>query len=107
MLVCHACDNPRCVNPKHLYLGTAKENTLDMIRKGRKRSATGECSAARLHPESVQRGERHKLAKLTRYKVDTIRALYNSTDVTHAQLAAIYGVSESLIQRVTTWRCWR
>jgi hypothetical protein len=40
-LVCHACDNPSCINPKHLFLGSAKDNTQDMIKKGRKASCKG------------------------------------------------------------------
>ena len=41
-IICHSCDNPRCVNPDHLWEGTHKDNVLDKIKKGRCKYASGE-----------------------------------------------------------------
>ena len=50
-IILHSCDNRNCINPKHLKLGTQKDNMQDMIAKGRKADTTGNCRA--LTPEMV------------------------------------------------------
>jgi len=53
MLVCHTCDNPPCVNPDHLFLGTALDNTQDMIQKGRSNFLRGSKKANALLTENT------------------------------------------------------
>jgi len=54
MLVCHSCDNPSCINPNHLFTGTHKDNTQDMIKKGRMANQKGsKHPSAKLNEEQI------------------------------------------------------
>ncbi len=92
MQVCHKCDVKCCVNPTHLFVGTAKDNMQDASRKGKMRGA-----------ENVARGELNSKAKLTTEKVLAIRASSERAAV----LAERYGVTEMSIWCARTRRSWK
>lgn len=97
--VCHNCpsgDNPSCVNPDHLWLGTQKQNQHDMIRKGRDRKATGSKSGGRTKPEAFA-------TKITREIAIEILASGES----HAALGRKYIVSTSTIWDIRNGRTWK
>jgi hypothetical protein len=85
---CHTCDNPCCVNPDHLFVGTHLENLADATRKGR-----------------MARGERHPGSKLTEEIVRVIRA--EPPSVSARELAARFGVCEGVVASVRRGRGWR
>jgi len=102
--VLHHCDNPRCVNPDHLFIGTHQDNMADMCAKGRQQQ--DERSSARLHPEATPRGVTHYAARLTEEDVREIRRLADAGH-THRALAARYGVSHQNINAITARKTWR
>lgn len=96
MYICHRCDNPRCCNPDHLFAGTPRQNSRDMLRKGRHKTfARGEVS-----------GERNPRALLTDDDVVNIREQYASSNVTLKQLAKQYGVHFDTISKVINRVTW-
>lgn len=104
--ICHRCDTPSCVNVQHFFLGTQAENLADMIRKGR--SATGDRSSARRHPEALSRGERHKWAKLTEEQVKEIRRDYVWRSPTNGlkALGRRYDVDHKTIWFIVARKTW-
>jgi DNA-binding transcriptional regulator YiaG len=102
LLVCHRCDNPACVNPNHLFLGTPKDNTQDMIRKGRKASLKG----TKVAPEKTVKGENHGRSKLTASEVLRIREMC-ATGVSQSKVAKLMGVSQTCISKIHRRTKWR
>ena len=103
LCVLHRCDNPPCVNPAHLFLGTQADNNVDCVRKGR--NAKGERHGWHTKPDSFARwrGEGNPNAKLTISAVRAIRADQRAERI----IAREYGVSKSLIGAVRRREIWR
>jgi hypothetical protein len=105
LCVLHRCDNPRCCNPRHLFLGTTADNVRDMVAKGRARSARGARHGSHLHPALWRRGEAHEWSKLNATRVRRIRRLALQ-NVTVAVIAGRLGVSVKTIRRVLSGETW-
>jgi hypothetical protein len=94
---CHICDNPPCVNWRHLFKGTTQDNTADKMRKGRHKPRRG--------PRPKIWGEKNHQAKLTEQQVIEIRAKH-SQGISDTKLAFEYNVSRALIYSVSHHRAW-
>ena len=108
-IVCHKCDNPPCCNPAHLFLGTHKDNTQDMMQKGRcgpsnkpHLMARGDRNCMRLYPKLIKRGSQQTNSKLSDADIPIIR---NSTRPQRV-LAREYGVDQALIYRIKARKSW-
>lgn len=86
--VCHSCDNPACVNPEHLFIGTQQDNTDDRERKNRNNHFFGEHSPT---------------SRLTQKDVIDIRQSNKSS----RELARIYGVNKSSVQAIKNRETWK
>lgn len=107
LCVCHNCpngDNPLCVNPRHLFLGTRRDNMLDMWAKGR--GPTGERHGMRRHPER-RAGEQCSYARLTAVQVIAIRARYQPGGAAACELATEFGISRATVHDIVARRRWK
>lgn len=98
MLICHTCDNPICVNPAHLWVGTKGDNNRDMIAKGR--------NWLQQSPQRQARGEQQGSAKLTEAKVREIRRLHSLGHSSKA-LAVQFGISQSTAHTIISRKGWK
>lgn len=105
--VLHRCDNPACINPSHLWLGSNRDNVSDRHAKGRDGAAFGDANGSRRFPELRRRGIHHDNAKLTDEQVREIRRRFQNGNVTKASLARRFKVCNSLVGMVIAKQIWR
>ncbi len=92
MDVCHHCDNPRCFNPEHLFLGTAADNIADMRKKGRLR---------------IRKGEEIWSARLTEKDVRLIRKLWKEEGLNFTQIGKKFDIDQSTASSICKRETWR
>lgn len=106
LFVLHKCDNPACVRPSHLFLGTQRDNNTDRQRKGR--TASGDCNGSRTQPErnsfvrnrgSGLFGEKHPGAKLSDAQVEELRREFEA-GTNRESLARRFGISVTHVYRL-------
>lgn len=88
--VCHKCDNPACLRPTHLFLGTSAENTKDRDAKGR-----------------TSKGEKHYTTSLTTADVLEIRRLWSTGKYRQWEIANKYGLSRPQVGKIVRRGSWK
>ena len=90
LCVLHKCDNPSCVRPSHLFLGTNLDNSKDAVLKNR-----------------IVFGENHYKTKLTENKVRAIRDMYAAGNITQEVLGRLFGITFQSISSIINNKRWK
>jgi len=90
LYVLHSCDNPSCINPKHLYTGTQLDNMRDCLHKGR-----------------TAKGHYLPQSKLKEKDVVNIRSIRENTNLTYRQIGLIFNVDAQSIWNIVNRKSWK
>jgi hypothetical protein len=93
LMVCHSCDVRNCINPKHLFIGTAKDNTKDMMNKGRSKF-------------QVFKGEDHGRSALKDFQILEIRKKYATQNYSLSKLGKFYKTTKQTIWKIVRRKSW-
>ncbi len=91
LCVLHKCDNPSCVNPEHLFLGTRKDNSIDMLLKDRGNKAKGQENGAN---------------KLTENEVIKIRKIYKDGGISQKKLGHLFRIGQTQVWHIVNNKQW-
>ena len=94
MCVCHHCDNPSCVNPKHLFLGTHRDNMDDMLKKNRQRNG-------------ISLGEAHGATSLRNEDIWEIKRLYKTGKLCHREIARMFLIDRKTVGNIVNRITWK
>ncbi len=104
--VLHRCDNRRCVNPDHLFVGTILDNVRDMIVKNRAHRASGSSHGTKTKPESVVRGNQISQSKLQDEQVLEIRNIYTRGNTSQQAIADRFKIAQHTVSLIVRRKIW-
>jgi len=97
MIVMHKCDNPECVNPDHLTIGTTKDNSDDKVRKNR------QAKGASFFNRKTSNGSKNGMSKLTETQA---KEIFNDKSP-QREIARRYGVSQTVVHNIKSIKTWK